>query len=150
MTTLLLGKDGQVGWQLQRSLAPYGPLIACGRAECDLGDPEAIRRLAEEDEVGIVFCGKQTIDGDTAELASGLARCFADQSPQQFASHLFEILRSQPNACCGNELLDVALVELVAVGLADVVDEARLQRQDRSSCSRRSNPEPGRALRSSA
>jgi len=34
---------------------------------------EAIRRLNEEDEVGIVFCGKQTIDGDTAQVGPGIA-----------------------------------------------------------------------------
>jgi electron transfer flavoprotein beta subunit len=34
---------------------------------------EAIRRLAEEDEVAIVFCGKQTIDGDTAQVGPGIA-----------------------------------------------------------------------------
>jgi electron transfer flavoprotein beta subunit len=33
----------------------------------------AIRKLAEEDEVGIVFCGKQTIDGDTAQTGPGIA-----------------------------------------------------------------------------
>jgi dTDP-4-dehydrorhamnose reductase len=38
MSILLLGKDGQVGWQLQRSLAPHGEVIACGRPECDLSD----------------------------------------------------------------------------------------------------------------
>lgn len=29
---LLLGKDGQVGWELQRALAPLGELVALGRA----------------------------------------------------------------------------------------------------------------------
>jgi electron transfer flavoprotein beta subunit len=33
----------------------------------------AISRLAEEDEIGIVFCGKQTIDGDTAQVGPGIA-----------------------------------------------------------------------------
>jgi electron transfer flavoprotein beta subunit len=33
----------------------------------------AIRRLGEEDEVGIVICGKQTIDGDTAQVGPGIA-----------------------------------------------------------------------------
>lgn len=33
----------------------------------------AIRKLAEDDEVGIVFCGKQTIDGDTAQVGPGIA-----------------------------------------------------------------------------
>lgn len=30
-TILLLGKQGQVGWELQRSLAPLGMLWALGR-----------------------------------------------------------------------------------------------------------------------
>jgi electron transfer flavoprotein beta subunit len=33
----------------------------------------AIRRLAEKDEVGLVICGKQTIDGDTAQVGPGIA-----------------------------------------------------------------------------
>jgi electron transfer flavoprotein beta subunit len=33
----------------------------------------AIRRLAEEEEVGLVICGKQTIDGDTAQVGPGIA-----------------------------------------------------------------------------
>jgi len=33
----------------------------------------AIRRLAERDEVGLVICGKQTIDGDTAQVGPGIA-----------------------------------------------------------------------------
>ncbi|MGI4720200.1 MAG: dTDP-4-dehydrorhamnose reductase [Janthinobacterium lividum] len=40
---LLLGKDGQVGWELQRALAPLGELAALGRAEADFGDPESLR-----------------------------------------------------------------------------------------------------------
>jgi len=33
----------------------------------------AIRKLAQQDEVGLVFCGKQTIDGDTAQVGPGIA-----------------------------------------------------------------------------
>ncbi len=33
----------------------------------------AIRRLGEQEEVGIVICGKQTIDGDTAQVGPGIA-----------------------------------------------------------------------------
>lgn len=32
MKILLLGKGGQVGWELQRSLAPLGELVALDRA----------------------------------------------------------------------------------------------------------------------
>ncbi|MDP3171792.1 MAG: dTDP-4-dehydrorhamnose reductase [Polaromonas sp.] len=36
MKILLFGKSGQVGWELQRSLAPLGELIAPGRHDIDL------------------------------------------------------------------------------------------------------------------
>ncbi|MDO8771323.1 MAG: dTDP-4-dehydrorhamnose reductase [Burkholderiaceae bacterium] len=36
MKILLLGKNGQVGWELQRSLAPLGELIALDRRSTDL------------------------------------------------------------------------------------------------------------------
>ena len=34
---------------------------------------EAVRRLNEQEEVGIVICGRQTIDGDTAQVGPGIA-----------------------------------------------------------------------------
>src|SRR6185369_3230034 len=34
---------------------------------------EAVRKLGETEEVGIIFCGKQTIDGDTAQVGPGIA-----------------------------------------------------------------------------
>ena len=36
MKILLLGKNGQVGWELQRSLAPLGELVTLGRDDADL------------------------------------------------------------------------------------------------------------------
>jgi electron transfer flavoprotein beta subunit len=33
----------------------------------------AIKKLGEEEEVGLVLCGKQTIDGDTAQVGPGIA-----------------------------------------------------------------------------
>jgi len=48
MKILLLGKDGQVGWELQRSLIPLGELHAYGREDCDLADTEKLRKLIRE------------------------------------------------------------------------------------------------------
>lgn len=42
---LLLGKNGQVGWELQRSLSPLGELYAFDRQTADLSDPQSIRKL---------------------------------------------------------------------------------------------------------
>jgi dTDP-4-dehydrorhamnose reductase len=47
MKILLLGKNGQVGWELQRSLAPLGELVAPGRNDPDLcGDLSNLEGLA--------------------------------------------------------------------------------------------------------
>lgn len=43
MKILLFGKDGQVGWELQRALAPLGEVRALGRSEADFSDPGALR-----------------------------------------------------------------------------------------------------------
>ena len=43
-TILLTGKNGQVGWELQRTLAPLGKVIALGADELDLANPGAIRQ----------------------------------------------------------------------------------------------------------
>jgi dTDP-4-dehydrorhamnose reductase len=42
---LVTGKNGQVGFELQRALAPLGEVIAVGHAECNLADAEAVREL---------------------------------------------------------------------------------------------------------
>lgn len=43
MKILLFGKNGQLGWELQRSLSVLGELRALGRLEADFRDPEALR-----------------------------------------------------------------------------------------------------------
>jgi dTDP-4-dehydrorhamnose reductase len=43
MRLLVTGRDGQVGWELQRALAPLGEVIACSRAEMDLSQPQSLR-----------------------------------------------------------------------------------------------------------
>ena len=48
MNILLLGKDGQVGWQLQRSLAPHGQVVALGRQDCDLSDLDRVRSMIRQ------------------------------------------------------------------------------------------------------
>ncbi len=45
MKFLLTGKNGQVGFELQRALAPLGEVVAVDRSTCDLADPDAIRAL---------------------------------------------------------------------------------------------------------
>ena len=48
MRILLTGKNGQVGFELQRALAPLGEIQAVGHAECNLADEQTIRGLIRE------------------------------------------------------------------------------------------------------
>ena len=45
MKILLTGRDGQLGFELLRALAPLGEVNAVGRADCDLADAGALRAL---------------------------------------------------------------------------------------------------------
>lgn len=48
MKILLFGKSGQVGWELQRSLAPLGELVALGSASRDMcGDLQNLEGISE-------------------------------------------------------------------------------------------------------
>ncbi|KAB5619169.1 dTDP-4-dehydrorhamnose reductase [Pseudomonas putida] len=44
---LLLGANGQVGWELQRALAPLGTLTVCNRQDADLATPLALESLVD-------------------------------------------------------------------------------------------------------
>src|ERR1044071_7554143 len=43
MKLLVTGKDGQVGFELQRTLAPLGEVVALSKSEFDLSQPESLR-----------------------------------------------------------------------------------------------------------
>jgi dTDP-4-dehydrorhamnose reductase len=45
---LLTGKNGQVGFELRRALAPLGEVIAVDQSECNLADQDAIRSLVSD------------------------------------------------------------------------------------------------------
>jgi dTDP-4-dehydrorhamnose reductase len=48
MKVLLTGKNGQVGFELNRSLLPLGDVIALDRHEADLCKPDSLRKLVRE------------------------------------------------------------------------------------------------------
>lgn len=58
---LLLGANGQVGWELQRALAPLAQLVVCDRNKANLGDLPGLEQLiaAEAPDV-IVNAGAYT------------------------------------------------------------------------------------------
>src|SRR5512141_2954955 len=45
MKILLLGKNGQLGWELERTLAPLGDITGLDYGELDLQDFDALRQM---------------------------------------------------------------------------------------------------------
>jgi len=74
MKILLLGKDGQVGWELQRALAPLGEVVACGRAEADLENLDALRTLVRTERPAVVVNAAAYTAVDKAETDVARAR----------------------------------------------------------------------------
>lgn len=85
MSILLLGKDGQLGWQLQRSLAPHGEVIACGRSECDLTDFEQIRSLVRRARPAVIVNASAYTAVDRAETEVELAMRINGEAPGALA-----------------------------------------------------------------
>lgn len=48
MKILITGANGQVGWELQRTLAPLGEVVALGREALDLSNADAIRHTVRQ------------------------------------------------------------------------------------------------------
>ena len=81
MSILLLGKDGQVGWQLQRSLAPHGEIIACGRSECNLTDFDQLRSLVRRIRPSVIVNAAAYTAVDRAETEPELAMRINGEAP---------------------------------------------------------------------
>ncbi len=71
---LLLGADGQLGWELRRALLPLGELSALGRAQADLSDPSGLRELLDRLRPAVIVNAAAYTAVDRAESEPELAR----------------------------------------------------------------------------
>jgi dTDP-4-dehydrorhamnose reductase len=70
---LLIGKNGQVGSELCRSLCRVAELTALGRSDLDLTDPEAIRRVIRAHAPDVIINAAAYTAVDRAEVEEELA-----------------------------------------------------------------------------
>lgn len=64
---LLLGGNGQVGWELRRTLAPLGPVRALERADIDLADRDALVALIRDTKPALIVNAAAYTAVDRAE-----------------------------------------------------------------------------------
>lgn len=90
MKILLLGRDGQVGWELERALAPLGTLVALGRAPAgtlgaDLSDLDALARTIRETAPDVIVNAAAYTAVDDAEDEPERARRINAEAPEVLA-----------------------------------------------------------------
>lgn len=81
MRILLTGRNGQVGFELSRSLAVLGEIIVLDREECDLADPLALRRVVGEIKPQIIVNPAAYTAVDKAESERELASWINANAP---------------------------------------------------------------------
>jgi dTDP-4-dehydrorhamnose reductase len=86
MKILLLGKNGQVGWELQRSLAVLGEVVACdfdsaGALKADFSRPESLVALVDHVAPDVVVNAAAHTAVDKAESEPELARALNATAP---------------------------------------------------------------------
>jgi dTDP-4-dehydrorhamnose reductase len=82
---LLLGRTGQVGWELNRSLLPLGEVIALSRAKADFSRPESLRQIVRDAGAEIIVNAVAYTAVDKAESEEPLAHLVNANAPQVLA-----------------------------------------------------------------
>jgi dTDP-4-dehydrorhamnose reductase len=95
MKILLTGKNGQVGFELRRSLSVLGEVHAIGAAECDLRDEAAIRRTVQAYRPDVIInpaaytaVDKAETDDQTAEAVNARAAAILAEEAEQLGALL--------------------------------------------------------------
>ncbi|WP_110648376.1 dTDP-4-dehydrorhamnose reductase [Salinicola peritrichatus] len=87
MSILILGGNGQVGFELRRSLACLGEIIAPGRERLDLTDAAAVARVLDRTRPAIIANAAAWTAVDAAETSRDEAFRLNAELPAQLADH---------------------------------------------------------------
>ena len=74
MKILLIGKNGQVGWELRRTLAPLAEVVAVDYPEINLADTRALRQFVAGTRSTVVVNAAAYTAVDKAETETELCR----------------------------------------------------------------------------
>jgi dTDP-4-dehydrorhamnose reductase len=85
MKILLFGKSGQLGWELNRTLASLGHVHAFGSTELDVGNLKALERVIQEVQPAIILNATAYTAVDRAEEQPELAQLLNARAPAVMA-----------------------------------------------------------------
>ena len=85
MRVLLLGNFGQLGWELNRTLAPLGDLVAIDYPEIDLRDVESLRGMIASAHPQVIVNATAYTAVDKAESEAEIAQAINTQAPRIMA-----------------------------------------------------------------
>lgn len=88
---LITGANGQVGWNLERTLAPLGEVIALTRDQLDLADLDAVAQTVRDTGAKIVVNAAAYTAVDKAESEPDLAHAINALAPARMAAELVKI-----------------------------------------------------------
>lgn len=82
---LVIGKNGQVGWELRRVLGPVAQVVALDYPEIDFGREEALRTCVREVRPTVIFNAAAYTAVDKAETEEALCRQINATAPRILA-----------------------------------------------------------------
>lgn len=86
MKLLLLGRNGQVGWELARSLVPLGGVVALDRSEAPLDDLDRLGAVVRAQRWDVIVNAAAYTAVDRAEQEPELARRVNGEAPALLAA----------------------------------------------------------------
>ncbi len=81
MKILILGRNGQLGWELERTLAPLGPVSALDYTQLDLQDFDAVRKKVRDLRPELIVNASAYTNVDQAERESEKAYAINATAP---------------------------------------------------------------------
>jgi dTDP-4-dehydrorhamnose reductase len=91
MKILLTGKDGQIGYDLQNTLLPFGEVIAVSRHDLDLANSNVIRQFIEQIKPDMIINPAAYTNVDRAESEIELAYQVNAEAPKVLAEMAAEL-----------------------------------------------------------
>jgi dTDP-4-dehydrorhamnose reductase len=82
---LVTGAEGQVGWEVRRTFAPLGRVVAVDRAEVDFADVESVRALVRAHRPAVIVNAAAYTAVDRAESERDLAFAINATAPRALA-----------------------------------------------------------------